>query len=361
MDWFTIEESAERLQTFLSGFHAAQYVYVGVESGVFEAVVEPLEPEVVADRLDLDASAVRRFCEIGGRWGLIEPVGLMDDARIRNAEEFRLTEAFVPYLGGEDLTRDMGDLFRMRVGFLGEEFHEQPSALEGRSWASFHDRSADYSATLASATRGLQQVFIYKLIPEDLQKLDLKLSAGRRVLDIGCGAGRLCCSIAEKYDGVEVVGIDLDADALSLARKKAIEDGLEDRITFQELDAANLNELSGSFDVALSFLSLHQIPPDDRSDVFSGLDDILAESAVMGILDTVFPESVAEFNENPYRNGVETQWVELAWGNVIPTATDQRELLANAGLYETARTAFAGRFVAIEASRDSEASLSQLE
>ncbi len=43
--------------------------------------------------------------------------------------------------------------------------------------------------------------------------------APRRVLDLGCGTGRVAIELAHR--GVEAVGVDLDADLVAIARRRA--------------------------------------------------------------------------------------------------------------------------------------------
>jgi SAM-dependent methyltransferase len=47
----------------------------------------------------------------------------------------------------------------------------------------------------------------------------LRESGGNRVLDAGCGTGRVAIELAQR--GFSVVGVDLDSDMLSVARAKA--------------------------------------------------------------------------------------------------------------------------------------------
>lgn len=64
----------------------------------------------------------------------------------------------------------------------------------------------------------------------------LRLQAGSRLLDVGCGPGRHSIEFARR--GVEVVGVDLSADFIRLARAKAKEAGV--RVSFFEMDAHSL-------------------------------------------------------------------------------------------------------------------------
>jgi len=45
-----------------------------------------------------------------------------------------------------------------------------------------------------------------------------RISAGERVLDVGCGNGALAADVADR-SGAEVTGIDIDADKINLARE----------------------------------------------------------------------------------------------------------------------------------------------
>src|SRR5207342_2139569 len=52
----------------------------------------------------------------------------------------------------------------------------------------------------------------------------LGLEAGERVLDVGCGPGRHALALARR--GIDVVGVDLSEDFITLARDAATADGL---------------------------------------------------------------------------------------------------------------------------------------
>ena len=65
------------------------------------------------------------------------------------------------------------------------------------------------------------------------QKLDL--SPGDRVLDVGCGWGSFAMHAAANHD-VSVVGITLSEPQAALARERAAERGLSDRVDFRVMD-----------------------------------------------------------------------------------------------------------------------------
>ena len=77
---------------------------------------------------------------------------------------------------------------------------------------------------------------------------------GERILDVGCGTGRLTAQIAEA--GADVTGVDPDPAMLAAAR------AAYPQITFRELSAVDLSPgvVGGEFDAVFSNAALHWIP-----------------------------------------------------------------------------------------------------
>ena len=72
-----------------------------------------------------------------------------------------------------------------------------------------------------------------------------------RVLDIGCGTGKSARDVGRVVTGGEVVGVDLSAPMLELARSRAGADGLAN-VTFVQGDAQVHPFDAATFDVAIS-------------------------------------------------------------------------------------------------------------
>jgi SAM-dependent methyltransferase len=71
----------------------------------------------------------------------------------------------------------------------------------------------------------------------DLVDALLREHGGRRVLDAGCGTGRVAIELAAR--GYDVVGVDLDPGMLASARRKAPD------LAWHEADLARLDEVPG--------------------------------------------------------------------------------------------------------------------
>lgn len=64
-----------------------------------------------------------------------------------------------------------------------------------------------------------------------------RISASDRVVDAGCGIGGTAFQVARTY-GCEVVGVNLSAHQLDLARRRAEAEGLADRVRFEHADCS---------------------------------------------------------------------------------------------------------------------------
>jgi ubiquinone/menaquinone biosynthesis C-methylase UbiE len=81
-----------------------------------------------------------------------------------------------------------------------------------------------------------------------------ELRPGMRVLDVGCGPGSITRGLAERVAPGEVVGLDMSADVLQLARGEAQARGI-DNLRFERGSAYELPFRDESFDVVFA----HQV------------------------------------------------------------------------------------------------------
>jgi ubiquinone/menaquinone biosynthesis C-methylase UbiE len=89
---------------------------------------------------------------------------------------------------------------------------------------------------------------------------NLKLPAGARVLDVGCGTGASALPAARAVGNTgSVVGVDLSARLLERARMKAQAAGL-DNVEFRLADMTALNYPDASFDAVVSVFSIFFVP-----------------------------------------------------------------------------------------------------
>lgn len=91
-----------------------------------------------------------------------------------------------------------------------------------------------------------------------LEVADLK--PGEHVLDVACGTGLVTFPAAEAVAPAgEVLGTDISAEMVESARQRSKEQGFHN-ITFERMDAEDLDLADGSFEVALCSLGLMYVP-----------------------------------------------------------------------------------------------------
>lgn len=78
-----------------------------------------------------------------------------------------------------------------------------------------------------------------------------RLKPGLRVCDLGCGAGILSILLLQRQRELTVTGLDVQPEAVRLARLAAAGNDLQDRLTFRREDLRETALPAGSFDLAV--------------------------------------------------------------------------------------------------------------
>ena len=100
------------------------------------------------------------------------------------------------------------------------------------------------------------------------------------VLDAGCGTGENALHVASL--GLRVLGVDVAETALSIAREKAVERGMD--ADFVAADALRLDRLGRVFETVLDCGLFHTFDSDERRGYVAGLTSVTSRGGKLYVL-----------------------------------------------------------------------------
>ena len=196
------------------------------------------------------------------------------------ANRFVLPAAHVPTLATESGPAFFGGVHQELVGALQGYHHIAESFRRGGGLAPEALHADVWTGTERFTAGWHEHLLVQQWLPL-MPQVQRRLRAGARVADVGCGAGRGPIRIAQEFPDCTVVGIDVHAPAIALARRAAAEAGVADRVEFLVADAAA--GLPGRFDVVTTFDVVHDAV--DPEGLLRAIHDALVPGGVHVCLD----------------------------------------------------------------------------
>lgn len=89
-----------------------------------------------------------------------------------------------------------------------------------------------------------------EILVEEVINIAKRIKA-KKILDLCTGSGAIAISLAKYLENVEIIATDISKEALRVAKKNAINNNVEDKITFIESDLFN-NIVNSKFDIIVS-------------------------------------------------------------------------------------------------------------
>ena len=230
---------------------SAALVVIGDELGLWRALAAapaPVSPAELAHRTETSERYIHEWLDAMAAGGYVTYCKDTSTYRLEPEQAVALADsnspAFVP--GLFQVTAAMwagrakvGANFRSGAGL--EWGHQHPCLFEGTE-------------------RFFRSGYLGNLIQSWLPALDgvvAKLEAGAKVADVGCGVGASTIIMANAYPASKFVGFDSHAPSIELARQRAREAGVADRVTFE---VANATSFPGdNYDLIAHFDSFHDL------------------------------------------------------------------------------------------------------
>ncbi len=245
-----IEQNVHRLLGAMTGAATTAMVAVGDQLGLYRALADdgPATPDELAARTGLAARYVREWLSQQAAAGFLAyQEGDGRYALPAEAAAVLADEASPAFLaGGATITRGwfagidrLVEAFRSGAGI---PWHEQdPAVFEGTERFFRPGYTASLTTEWVPALGGVAD----------------RLVAGGRVADVGCGHGVAAILLARAYPQASVYGYDFHDRSIEVARKKAAEVGLGDRIRFEQLDATSYPAIG--YDLICLLDTLHDL------------------------------------------------------------------------------------------------------
>jgi demethylmenaquinone methyltransferase/2-methoxy-6-polyprenyl-1,4-benzoquinol methylase len=122
-------------------------------------------------------------------------------------------------------------------------------------------------------------------------RLVLRVRAGQRVLDVGCGTGALTVRAARR--GAQVVGIDVNPQMLDIARQRVEALGESMDVDLCEMGVAELDgEPAAGYDVVVSGLCFSELSEGERTFALCQAHRLLKPGGLLLLADEVVPQGV---------------------------------------------------------------------
>ena len=139
---------------------------------------------------------------------------------------------------------------------------------------------------------------------------DLKLQTGDRVLDVGCGPGRLAVALAERVaPSGSVDGIDAAVEMINRASSRARKRGAA--ATFQVAFAQQLPFPDATFDAVACTLALHHVAEDDQPTAVGEMYRVLKPHGRL---------LIAEFHKGQGRRPAGPRWLRRSGVDMLDKA-----------------------------------------
>jgi ubiquinone/menaquinone biosynthesis C-methylase UbiE len=244
------EAFAERFLTALNHGALCLMVSVGHRTGLFDVLrtLPPATSDEIASRAGLHERYVREWL------GAMVTAGVVDVdpattrfvlpaehaailTRAAAADNLAVFAQYIAVLGGvED---DIVECFRKGGGVPYDKYPRFHAVME-------EDSGQSVLSSLES--------HILPLVPG----LTERLAAGIRVLDVGCGRGRILNRLAALYPNSRFTGMDLSPEAIAFAGDEAAAKGLQN-IEFVVVDVSDFDTTAppAAFDFITTFDAIH--------------------------------------------------------------------------------------------------------
>jgi SAM-dependent methyltransferase len=332
----SLTDQVTRLYDFIAGYHATNLIEIARELGIWDGITgQPgITSADLAAKLATDPFYTDVLCRTAFSFGLID----------REGDGWRMAHHFDQILGNRESSFYLADAARVHM-LVGEDYKDYVRHFRRGTKKPYQEHGNVFMSEVAAALRALPSIFLDFVLPQ-LPDLRARFEGGARVLDVGCGAGWALVQFAVRFPKVTCAGVDIEPHSIELARDLIAQHGLSDRCEARLAGAEQMTD-PGAYDIATSFLVIHEIEPSLKPQVFQAVADALVPGGSFLIFDEAYPENDEDLRTMPKRFAALAQWYELTWGNRVNTRGELQALCEGAGLQVTEEMSFSRFHIAV--------------
>ena len=211
MDKEKVNQAIDQVFRDMAGAMTAGMAFVGTRTGLFRAMQGkgPMQLDDVVRAAQLQPRYVEEWLKGMASAGYVE----YDPA----ARTFLLSEEFAYFLASDGSDHFVGGMWEMVPALMRVAPRVADAFREGGG-VPFGDFGPDCVHALDLINRGQYEYRFTDYWLKALPEVVAKLQAGGRVLDFGCGSGRVCIALAKAFPKAEVTGYDVDAASIEKAK-----------------------------------------------------------------------------------------------------------------------------------------------
>jgi SAM-dependent methyltransferase len=278
-----LEELMGRFTTdFAATMHAAT-VLLGDKLGLYRTLAElgPAEPHELAAESGCDPRLVQEWLNAQYVSGYC--------ARDAQTGRYYLTPEQVAVLADPGTPAFLIGAMSIASSAIKDE-ERLVQAFRSGTGMGWHEHHCDL---FAGTERLFRPGYVANLVEEWIPALDgvaQRLAAGASVADLGCGHGASTLLLAEAYPNANVVGFDNHEASIEVARKRAAEAGLADRVRFEVASAQDFP--GAAYDLVCIFDALHDMG--DPEAAAAHISSALAADGTLLLVEPMAGENVEE-------------------------------------------------------------------
>jgi len=285
MDKNKIGVFANKVYGDMAGAMAVGMAYLGVKCGLFKTMNAkgPMSKSEVVQASGLQARYVDEWLK-----GMTA-AGYLDYDK--SAETYSLSEEHAYLLCSEGTDHFMGGLFYFAPALLSVA-PRVAEAFKSGGGVPFDAFGPECLLAIDMINAGMYEQRFANYWLAKMPDVHARLAAGGRVLDMGCGVGRVGIAIAKAFPKCEVVGVDLDKRSIAEAETKARAAGVEGRARYVASPVASLPR-EQPFDLITACDCVHDFSTPEKT-----LREIRALLKPDGALFVVEPKAADKLEDN---------------------------------------------------------------